>query len=132
MNLLLVCGPWGSGTTAVAGLLERLGVVGFGPYFHSGDERTPTTYELSACRTFLRRYITVPTLTCDADRLNELEADLIAFRQQIEGQQFGAYDPEAGRPIFLKSPLAALVLPQICRVFDTRMISVMRPLAQIE
>jgi hypothetical protein len=42
MKLLLVCGPFGSGTTAVAGLLARLGAIGFGPYYQPADERTPT------------------------------------------------------------------------------------------
>jgi hypothetical protein len=132
MKLLLIAGPWGSGTTAVAGLVERLGVAGFGPYFQSYDERTPNTYELLPFRELIRRYVTIPTLSYDPGRLAELEKDLLAFRHQIERQQFGAYDPAGGQPIFLKYPPSALVLPQLCRVFDTRMISIMRPLSQIE
>ena len=31
MQLILVCGPWSSGTTVVAGLLERLGLRGLPP-----------------------------------------------------------------------------------------------------
>ena len=35
-------------------------------------------------------------------------------------------------PLFLKYPLSAMLLPEICRVFSTRLVYVLRPLADIE
>lgn len=40
MKLLLVCGPYDSGTSAAAGLLANLGAVGLGPYHRTNDPRT--------------------------------------------------------------------------------------------
>jgi hypothetical protein len=132
MRVLLVCGPWGSGTTAVAGLLERLGAVGFGPYFHTNDPHTGNAYELIPFRDLIRRFVSETTLALQEGAPGETEAALRGFRERIEGQALGPYDAATGPPIFLKYPLSALVLPQICRVFDAKLISVERPLAQIE
>jgi len=132
MNVLLVSGPWGSGTTAVAGLLDRLGAIGFGPYFRSVDPRTPNTYEFLPFRELVRRYVSESTLSYLEERPGALEADLRALRGRIERQEFGAYDPASSPPIFLKYPPSALALPQICSVFDVKIISVVRPLRQIE
>jgi hypothetical protein len=50
IKLILVCGPFGSGTTAVAGVLAGLGLPGIEPYFVSNDEHTPNTFESIAFR----------------------------------------------------------------------------------
>ena len=131
MKLLLVCGPWGSGTTAVAGLLLRLGAVGFGPYFHTNDPHTGNAYELVPFRDLIRRFASEQTLTLQEGASAEVDAALRQFRGRIENRELGPYD-SAGPPIFLKYPLSALVLPDICRVFETRLIAVERSLAQIE
>ena len=49
IKLILVCGPFGSGTTAVAGVLAGLGLPGIEP-FVSNDEHTPNTFESIAFR----------------------------------------------------------------------------------
>jgi hypothetical protein len=63
-------------------------------------------------------------------------ADVIAalakFRDRIANQEFGAYDSSAGIPIFLKHPLSALIIPQICAAFETRLIYLVRPVCDIE
>lgn len=132
MKLLLVCGPWGSGTTAVAGLLERLGAVGFGPYFHTRDPRTPNSYELLPFRELVAHFASEATMSLLDGTAEQVEAALRDFRRRIDKNEFGPYDSGSSPPIFLKYPLSALVLPQICRVFETKLISVLRPLAQIE
>jgi hypothetical protein len=63
VRLLLVCCPFGSGTTAVAGLLARLGASGFGPYFRPADESIPNSYELNAFRDLLQAVVSEATLT---------------------------------------------------------------------
>jgi hypothetical protein len=132
MRAVLVCGPWGSGTTAVAGLLERLGAVGFGPYFHTNDPRTPNAYELLPFRVLLAQFASEKTVALHEGAGADVMAALAAFRGRIERQEFGRYDFASGPPIFLKHPLIALVLPQLCQVFEAKLVSVMRPLAQIE
>jgi Glycosyl transferase family 41 len=126
IKLLLVSGPWGSGTTAVAGLLHRLGAVGIEPYFQTSDERTPNSYESRAFRALLLALSNEETVTANERADLRIAPELETFRDQL------ALDTGAGRPIFLKHALSALFLPAICSVFDTRLIYVVRPFADIE
>jgi tetratricopeptide (TPR) repeat protein len=132
MKLLLICGPWGSGTSMVAGLFERMGALGLGPYINTSDRRTPISYESMPFMETLRPYISTPTLSLIPCEPGGLQSALRSLRQRIEQQEFGPYDPRSPKPIFLKNPRSALVIPQICEVFDTKLIYVMRPLADIE
>lgn len=132
IKLLLICGPWGSGTTAVAGMVARLGAQGFGPYLQTPDERTPVSYEFIHFRATILRYASEETL---AARPGGAEAALDGMRdlhRRIELQKFGPYNPRGPAPVFFKYPLSALLLPQICAIFDTLLIYVMRPLEDIE
>jgi hypothetical protein len=130
MRLLLVCGPFGSGTTAVAGLLARLGAVGFGPYYQPADERTPNSHELIAFREMILTLASEETTTLLPGA--DVKTALDQFRDRIVNQDFGAYDSNAGIPIFLKHPLSALIIPQICAAFETRLIYLVRPVRDIE
>jgi hypothetical protein len=132
MNVLLICGPWGSGTTAVAGLLARLGVIGFGPYFQCSDPIRPNTYELIPFRNALRPFLIERTLSLVSNSEQDVESSLRQLRTRIENQDFGPYNGASSPPIFLKYPLAALVIPQICNIFETKLIYVLRPVADIE
>jgi hypothetical protein len=130
MKLLLVCGPFGSGTSLVAGLLAKLGAIGFGPFFETNDKRTGNSYELIAFRNLVQTLASERNLALNPG-IDPKEA-LRNFRDRILNQEFGSYDENAGRPIFLKHPLSALVIPQICEVFDTRLIYVLRSMQDIE
>ncbi len=130
MKLLLVCGPFGSGTTAVAGLLARLGAIGFGPYYRPTDALTPDSHELVAFRELILTLASeqATTLLPGADEKTALER----FRERIANQELGPYDDNSAIPIFLKHPLAALIIPQICATFTTRLIYLVRPVRDIE
>jgi len=132
MKLLLVCGPWCSGTTAVAGLLDHLGAVGFGPYLQIDDTKRPNSYEFVPFKNALRAFISPSTLSLAPDSEQEFEARLKLLRGRIQNQEFGAYDAASPRPMFLKHPLSAFAIPQICNVFETKLIYVLRPLTDIE
>jgi hypothetical protein len=130
MKLLLVCGPWSSGTSVVAGLLAKLGAMGFGPYFITYDQRTGNSYELIAFRKLVQDFASEQTLALKPGV--DVKAQLRKFRDCIANQELGYYDVKSDTPIFLKYPLSALVIPQICEVFETRLIYVLRPLRDIE
>jgi protein O-GlcNAc transferase len=131
VKLLLVCGPWGSGTTAVAGLLHRLGAAGLEPYFQTRDERTQNSYESTAFRDVMLTLSSEETLTLNNGADLRIDAELLKFRDQPLVQEL-AGDVRSRRPIFLKHGLSALFLPRICKIFDTRLIYVVRPIADIE
>jgi hypothetical protein len=131
MKLVLVCGPWSSGTTAVSGMLDQLGLNGLGPYFRTNDERTKNSFESLAFREVIDQLASDQTLALKVERKAAAQV-LRNFRAQLEAQ---TPDAAAGKPemrVFLKYPLSALLIPQICRVFDTRLIYVLRPLKDIE
>jgi len=130
MKLLLVCGPFGSGTTAVAGLLARLGAIGFGPYYEPADALTPDSHELVAFRDLILTLASEQTTTLLPEV--DIKTALDGFRDRIGNQELGPYDDNAAIPIFLKHPLAALIIPQICAAFATRLIYLVRPVRDIE
>ncbi len=132
MKLLLICGPWGSGTSGVAGLLARLGAEGFGPFFMCNDRTRPNTYELVPFRNAMRPFLIEQTLSLVPNSEQKIESSLRSLRTRIENQEFGAYDIASGPPIFLKYPLSALIIPQICNVFETKLIYVLRPFEAVE
>jgi hypothetical protein len=131
VKLLLVCGPWGSGTTAVAGLLHGLGVTGVKPYFQTRDERTVNSYESILFRDVMVGLVNEENLSLRDGAELIAESELREFRDQLMIGDL-ATAVRAHRPIFLKHPLSAMFLPQICKLFDARLIYVVRPIAEIE
>jgi hypothetical protein len=126
MKVLLVCGPFGSGATAVAGLLARLGTVALGPYHRTRDPRTTNSYELVAFRDMVLSLVAEDTMSLKPGV--SIDARLAEFKSAV-----GALLPEGeSRPLFLKHPAAALLIPQLCKTFDTRLVYVLRPLKDIE
>jgi hypothetical protein len=126
MQLVLVCGPWSSGTTVVAGMLERLGLRGLPPYFVTSDPRTPNSYESTEFRRLIGELVDESTLQTRVEG-SLAQQRLLEFRGRLE-QQAG----DASAPLFLKYPPAALLIPGICRVFATRLVYVLRPMQAIE
>ena len=129
MKLVLVCGPWSSGTTAVSGMLEHLGLSGIPPYFPTNDKRMRNSYESMAFRDAVTRIASEDTLKMLVDH-KEAVAILTQFRDTL--QAAATASGRAEQPIFLKYPLSAMLIPHICRVFDTRLVYVIRPLQDIE
>jgi len=132
LKLILICGPWGSGTSVVAELLDRLGAFGLGPYFKTKDPNTPNSYESMAFREIILRYASQQSLSLTPCAPGALQSELRGLQTRIEQGEFGPYDPHSPKPIFLKFPLSGLLIPQICEVFDTKLIYVIRPLGDIE
>lgn len=126
MNLILVCGPWSSGTTAVSGMLEQLGARGLPPYFYTDDPRTPNSFESEAFRQVIGELVDESTLRMRVD-WSLAQARLSDFRARLEKELAGS-----AAPFFLKYPLSAMLLPEICQVFSTRLVYVLRPLPEIE
>jgi hypothetical protein len=128
VKLVLVTGPWSSGTSAVAGMLDALGLDGCGPFFRTNDERTRNSFESLAFRQVVDAVASDETLAMTVSHAQALES-LKRFRESLEKPADGAAPPEH---IFLKYPLSALLIPHISRIFETRLIFVLRPLQDIE
>ena len=128
MQLILVCGPWSSGTTAVARVLDELGLKGIAPYFQTNDERTKNSFESLAFREVVDQLASEQTLQLKVSGPVAVQA-LLGFREKLTAD--GVVGENQG-PIFLKYPLSALLIPQIAMMFETRLLYVLRPFGEIE
>ena len=128
-RLVLVCGPWSSGSSAVAGLLANAGLQAPGPYFPVNDPRTAATYEMQAFRRVLNTLASEQTLQRTASPDQALQA-LKRFRDEalLPVVRWG----EGDAPVMLKHGLAMLFLDELAELFDVRLVGVLRPLQAIE
>ncbi len=112
MKLILVAGSWGSGTTAVIGALDKIGVATIGPYLQSNDIRTENTFELISFRNLILTYVDEETISHKANYAYEFIPALRKYKTVLEkmGEEV----------IVLKMPLASVCLPEICQVFETK------------
>ncbi len=129
--IILVCGPWSSGTSAMAGFMAKAGLPAPGPFVEVNDPRTPQTYEMRAFRDVLRTLASEQTLQRSASSPVIVTA-LTAFRDGPLAEARREAGLADDQPVLLKHALAALMLPELCHVFDTRLVCVLRPLADIE
>lgn len=133
MKLIFVAGAWGSGTSALMGLLDGLGVTTFGPFYDTGDPKTATSFEQIGFREIVRQHMSESTLAFkNQDGEQALLHDLQIYRRNIEKGYLGEWKDDENKRFALKLPLASACLPQITQVFDTDIIFVTRPLKQIE
>ena len=128
VKVILVLASWSSGSTSVAGYLDKCGAYSCPPHVHTVDERTPNAYEP-------RELMKVLTLCIDENTLQptpRADAFGIFFPKWIMVQKMKA--AEAGhRFIVLKHPLQSFVLPVIMSTLpDARVVVVSRPFEKIE
>ena len=127
MQLILVSGPWGSGSSALAGALTRLGVQAPGPFFQTADPRTPNSFEMVGFRNLILQLADEASLQRRCDPSVALQAIRHFHRQLIQAPQL---DPS--RPLLLKLPLSALFLAELSQVFELRLPICLRSLTAIE
>ena len=130
-RLVLVCGPWSSGTSAMAGFLGQAGVAAPGPFFEVNDVRTPATYEMQTFRQVLISLASEQSLQRTATPARALAA-LRDFRDGALAQACTAAGLRADQPVLLKHALAVLFLPELAQLFDLQLVGVLRPHAEIE
>jgi hypothetical protein len=132
MKVIFIAGSWGSGTTAVIGALDKLGVPTLGPHFQSKDPKTKNTFELVAFRNLVHRYVDDAALKHRDNYRDEFLPALQQLKIRLEDNAFPNQPDTTKRLLALKMPLASLCLPEICSTFDTRIIVVHRPLDEID
>ena len=131
IKVLLVCGPWGCGSSAVAGFLSNGGIFAPGPFHAIPDPKTPQTYEMETFWQTLIKVISPPNLK-RTESSETIVKVLTEFRDQILINVLQKAPLPDNSTIMLKHPLAAFVLPEICEVFDVRILGVLRPINEIE
>ncbi|MBI5040844.1 MAG: hypothetical protein HZB57_06510 [Gammaproteobacteria bacterium] len=125
-RFIIVLGPWGSGSTAVTGILDHLGAFTCPPHFKTNDPRTPSAYESEMLRNILLRHIDEQALMVSENRLQ-----LVSEIQQWLGgilQKAGGDD----RVVVLKHALLSLIMPELVSLLHPKFIIVRRSYTDIE
>lgn len=121
--LVLVCGPWGSGTSACCSILSEIGVNTPGPFFQVRDPLTPNCYEMNAFRNVVLNLVDEMTLKLLRPN-SEIEKVLQAF--QLE------HFPSSETLSLLKCPASSALLPYMHSIFSLKTIIVLRDAESIE
>jgi hypothetical protein len=124
--VVLLC-SWSSGSTSVAGYLDKCGAYTCPPHQKTNDERTPVAFEPLAYRNALAKFTNEFTLKNVGDR-----ADFIAwFSEWLPKQRQKA--AEAGcKVIALKHPLSVYLMAEIYAISDCKFAFVTRAFQSIE
>ncbi|MCF3639480.1 hypothetical protein LXM94_05810 [Rhizobium sp. TRM95111] len=127
VKVILILSSWSSGSTSVAGFLDKCGCWTCPPHLRTVDDRTPNAYEPQAYRKALLQMIDENTLkpVGQADAFVRFFADWVAEEKRKAAR--------AGAPaVVLKHPLQAFLLPAIRQVTPVDAVVVSRPFAAIE
>src|SRR4051812_44064777 len=103
---VIVLGPWSSGTTAIAGALDKLGAYTCPPHHRTPDPRTPSSYEPEELRTILAEYVNEPQLGIAGDRIKMAED----IKKWLDST---VPDSHKDGVVAIKHPLFALMVPNL-------------------
>ena len=131
MKTIFIAGPWGSGTSALAGALYRLGVPALSPFHRTNDPHTPVSYEWRPFRQLMLRHVSEMSLSRITDR-SQFISELRRFQDEAERGDYGAWPSDQEKVLLLKMPIASIRLPEIAEVMDPIIVMVHRPLDEIE
>jgi hypothetical protein len=125
-RFIIILAPWGSGSTAVTGILDHLGAYTCPPHFRTNDPRTPTAYEPELLRNILLQHIDLHALMIAGNRLR-LISEIQQWLEQTL-QQAGCDN----RVVVIKHPLLSIIIPELISLLDPKFIIVRRNFADIE
>lgn len=126
-TIALVCGPWGSGTSALCKLINTLGVHAKGPFYRTGDQRTPDSFEMSTFNALVRELVDETTLQ-RKESVSTVREKLITF-----SNRFLYSDKDCNSAIqLLKTPACSALLHELDNVFSLRVLICLRDLESIE
>lgn len=127
-RLILICGSWGSGTSVVAKIIENVGISTDGPCLKINDPKTIDSYESLRFRDEIQKIVDEQTLKIKVN-IDEARKILMNYRNALN-EDF--YKKNINKPLYLKYPLASLIIEQLKEIFDIRLIYVLRPIKDIE
>ena len=125
--IALVCGPWGSGTSALCALIHALGVNAKGPFFKTNDPRTPDCFEMLAFNKLVNKLVDEKTLEHKLSSHN-IKDQLTAFRDDY----FKSKRNESVQLELLKTPACSALLAELEQVFSLRLLICLRSREDIE
>ena len=127
MKVILVLASWSSGSTAVAGFLDKCGCYSCPPHQTTDDIKTPVAYESKQYRDALVNCIDECTL-----KIKGSAEDFESFFKEWIAQQYVKARENGCSSIILKHPLQSFLLQKITKHISPICVVVTRPLAKIE
>ena len=125
--ILLVCGPWGSGTSAICALLNAIGIHAQGPFFKTNDPLTPHSYEMAAFQQLITNLVDEATLTRKHSS-QIIHKQLIAFNAlAFQGEHSNSHKLQ-----LLKSPASCAILPELSSIYPLKLLICLRDFDSIE
>jgi hypothetical protein len=124
MKVIFIAGSYGSGTSALTGMLDGMGITSLPPHLTTEDPRTPNSFESMAFRSVVKSFANESTMSVDMSRAG-------LFVQRLRNLLKNA-DVGPASAAVLKMPLASICLPQIIEAVDPYIILVHRPMEEIE
>jgi hypothetical protein len=126
-SIALVCGPWGSGTSAVCTLINALGIHAQGPFYRTGDPLTPASFEMDSFNILVRQLVDETTLL-RKEPIRTIREKLMTF-----SNRFISSDRDSNSAIqLLKTPACSALLDELNNVFSLKLLICMRDLESIE
>jgi len=130
MKLLIICGPWGSGSSALTGSLANAGFYAPEPYHSVPDPLTPETFETDAFRLALSPFVSeydLKKIGHSKDVINSLLNFKKDFLDKLQNKL------PLDKPFFmLKHPTSAFFLDELLEIFDIKVLIVLRNYRDIE
>lgn len=130
-KLVLVLGPWSSGTSAMAGMLANAGLWAPGPFVNVRDPKTAATYENRVFRDLLRELASEQKTRLKVSS-SDVTEKLKEFRDSVLPGLRARSQIGADSPVLLKHALPALMLKEFDQLFDLKLVVVMRSFEEIE
>lgn len=127
VKVTLILASWSTGSTSIAGFLDKCGAYTCPPHQRTNDERTPIAYEPKAYRDALAACIDEFKLTQKGK-----SEDFVAWFEGWLGQQKILADKAGCSGIVLKHPLQTFLLPALDRLAECEYVLVTRPYEKIE
>lgn len=124
MKVIFIAGSYCSGTSALAGVLDNMGIASLPPHFKTDDPLTPNSFESLAFRNLVNSFANESMLTIDKSKAAKFVVDLKNLIQHA--------DRGSNNTVVLKMPLASICISQIIEAVDPYVILVHRPIEEIE
>tara|TARA_X000001036_G_scaffold428710_1_gene458856 strand:+ start:1154 stop:1765 length:612 start_codon:yes stop_codon:yes gene_type:complete len=129
MKIILILCSWSSGSTSVAGFLDRCGCHTCPPHYPTNDPKTPNAYESHALRNHLHQLIDIET--SEFKQIGKEQVFESFFKDWIEEQKELASN--IGKNfIVLKHPLKIFVMKIIEKYTNPEFLVLTRPFEKIE
>ncbi len=127
VKVTLVLSSWSTGSTSVAGFLDKAGAYTCPPHLHTVDDLTPNAYEPLEYQEALAKCVDNMTLQ-QKGRIEDFVAFFVPWldRQKALARQAGS------SCIVIKQPLQATLLPILNSLVDCRYVVVTRPYDDVE